>query len=139
MLSASEDTFSFPDRVSGAGCSGNPVNPGDPIHYIKTACFAAPNPITRLGNAGRNSVIGPGLANFDVSLVKNNIIRKISERFNAQFRFEVFNALNRSNFAPPINNSSLFDSSGAAISTAGQIDQTATPSRQLQFGLKLIW
>jgi hypothetical protein len=72
-------------------------------------------------------------------LVKNNIIKKISERFNAQFRFEVFNALNRSNFAPPINNSSLFDSSGAPISTAGQIDQTATPSRQLQFGLKLIW
>ena len=139
MLSASEDTFSFPDRVTGAGCSGNPVNAGDPVHYIKTACFAVPNPITRLGNAGRNSVIGPGLVNFDVSLVKNNAIKKISERFNAQFRFEVFNALNRSNFAPPINNSSLFDSSGAAISTAGQIDQTATPSRQLQFGLKLIW
>jgi len=139
MLSASEDTFSFPDRISGAGCNGNPVNQGNPIQYIKTQCFAAPNPITRLGNSGRNSVIGPGLMNFDVSLVKNNLIKKISEHFNAQFRFEVFNALNRSNFAPPINNSSLFDASGAPISTAGLIDQTATPSRQLQFGLKLIW
>src|SRR5262249_16821614 len=139
MLSASEDTFSFPDRVTGTACSGNPVNPGDPLHYIKTSCFVAPNPITRLGNAGRNSVIGPGLVNFDVSLIKNNPVRKISEHFNVQFRFEVFNALNRSNFAPPINNSSLFDASGARISTAGQIDQTATSARQLQFGLKLIW
>jgi len=135
MLSASEDTYSYPDKLSGPGCS-TPVNPGNPLHYIKAECFAAPNPITRLGNAGRNSIIGPGLVNLDLSLIKNT---RISERFNAQFRFEVFNALNHSNFAPPINNSSLFDATGAAISTAGQIDQTATPSRQLQFGLKLMW
>ncbi len=56
-----------------------------------------------------------------------------------QFRFEAFNILNRVNLAPPIANSSLFDGSGNPISTAGQVDQTATTSRQLQFGLKLIW
>jgi hypothetical protein len=135
MLSASEDTYSYPDRVAGPGC-GTAVNAGNPLHYIKTQCFAAPNPITRLGNAGRNAIIGPGLSALDLSLVKNN---HIGEHFNAQFRFEVFNALNHSNFAPPINNNSLFDAVGSPISTAGLIDQTATSSRQLQFGLKLIW
>jgi hypothetical protein len=135
MLSASEDTYSFPDRLFGPGC-GTAVNPGNPLHYIKTECFAAPNPITRLGNAGRNAIIGPGLSDLDLSLVKNT---KIRERFNVQFRFELFNALNRSNFAPPIDNSSLFDAVGSPISTAGLIDQTATSSRQVQFGLKLIW
>ncbi len=138
MLSASEDTYSFPDRVRGSGC-GTAVNPGNALHYIKTECFSAPNPITRLGNASRNSVIGPGLSALDLSLVKNSPVSRISETFNVQFRFEVFNALNHSNFAPPINNSSLFDASGGPISTAGQIDQTATSSRQLQFGLKLTW
>jgi hypothetical protein len=135
MLSASEDTYSYPDRLSGPGC-GTGVNVGNPLHYIKTECFAAPNPITRLGNAGRNAIIGPGLSALDLSLVKNTQIR---QRFTAQFRFEVFNALNRSNFAPPINNNALFDAVGSSISTAGLIDQTATSSRQLQFGLKLIW
>jgi hypothetical protein len=138
MKSSGEDTYSFPDRTRGPGCE-TAVNPGNADHYINTACFAAPNPINRLGNSGRNSLIGPGLSNFDFSLVKNTAIPKISEAFNVQFRFEAFNILNRVNLAPPISNSSLFDASGNAITTAGQVDQTATTSRQLQFGLKLIW
>jgi len=138
MNSSGEDTYSFPDRISGPSC-GTAVNPGNANHYIMTQCFAAPNPINRLGNAGRNSLIGPGLSNLDFSVAKNTKISKISETFNVQFRFEVFNILNRVNLAPPIANSSLFDTSGNPISTAGQVDQTATTSRQLQFGLKLIW
>jgi hypothetical protein len=49
--------------------------------------------IMELINAGRNSVIGPGL--FDFSLFKNNYFPKISESFNVQFRVEFFNILNR--------------------------------------------
>src|SRR4029077_15240252 len=60
----SSNPFDFPDRVNMPGC-GNPVNPGNPTNYIKTQCFAAPNPGTRLGNAGRNPAIGPGLTNVD--------------------------------------------------------------------------
>jgi hypothetical protein len=138
MNSSGEDTYSFPDRIFGPAC-GTAVNPGNGDHYIKTQCFAAPSPINRLGNAGRNSLIGPGLSSLDFSLAKNTNIPKISETFHVQFRFEVFNILNRVNLAPPISNSSLFDASGNPISTAGQVDQTATTSRQLQFGLKLIW
>ena len=61
---------------------------------------------------------------------------RLSERCNLQFRAEFFNLLNHPNFGTP--NPIVF--SGAAISpTAGLITSTATTSRQIQFGLKLIF
>ena len=92
-----------------------------------------------MGNAGRNSLIGPGLSNLDLSLVKNNHIKRISESFNIQFRAEFFNLLNHTNFSPPVVNNTLFGASGAAVTTAGLITTTSTSSRQLQFALKIIW
>jgi hypothetical protein len=41
----------------------------------------------------------PGVSNLDFSLIKNAYMKRISETFNAQFRAEVFNLLNRANFA----------------------------------------
>jgi hypothetical protein len=141
----SADPFDFPDRLFSAGCTGNPVNPQKPSHYIKTECFQFPkdangNPQpTRLGTAGRNSVIGPNLRDFDFSLVKNNAIPRISEHFNIEFRAECFNILNRSNYQiPPKSSMQLFHADGTAGGT-GTISQTATSSRQLQFALKIIF
>jgi hypothetical protein len=91
------------------------------------------------GNAGRNTLIGPGLFTWDFSLFKDNYIRKISESFNIQFRVEAFNIFNRANFAPPLDNATLFDQTGARVAGAGAIDQTVTPGRQIQLGLKVIW
>ncbi len=135
--------FNMPDRVNSPECK-NPVNPGNPDHYIKTQCFVAPNPGSatipptqppRLGNSGRNSVIGPGISNFDLSLIKNN---KIGERFNIQFRSEFFNVLNHPNFQVPDRTvSQLFNQSLAPIPTAGRLIATSTTSRQIQFALKL--
>ena len=122
----------------GPGCQ-TLSNPGNPNHYIKTQCLAFPKPANRLGNLGRNTVIGPGLANLDFSLFKNNRIRRISEDFNVQFRAEFFNVFNRANFASPTDNHTVFDQTGRPISSAGLIDSTQTPSRQIQFALKLIW
>jgi len=109
------------------------------VNYIKTQCFSFPVPATRMGNASRNSLIGPGLSNFDLALFKNNYIKAISENFNIQFRAEFFNVLNRPNFLPPVANDTLFSASGAAVTTAGLITATSTSSRQLQFGLKIAW
>jgi hypothetical protein len=128
------DQFDRPDVLTGPGCSGSLVNPGNALDYIKTQCFAFPNPSTRFGDAGRNILIGPGLMNLDTSLFRNI---GVSEKFHAQFRAEFFNVLNHTNFALPTN-TSLFGASGAAISSAGVLTSTTTPSRQIQFALKLI-
>ena len=133
------DQFDRPDVVVGSGCSGSLVNPGNPLHYIKTQCFAFPNPSNRFGDAGRNTLTGPGIVNVDTSLFRNI---GDSEKFHAQFRAEFFNVLNHTNFASPVvptNNTTLFGANGAPISSAGVITSTTTTSRQIQFGLKLIW
>lgn len=152
----SHDPFDYPDRLTGPGCA-NPVNPGNPNQYIKLNCFAVPmatpdiaaqcapfSTVTGscsnlMGNGGRNTVIGPGLVNWDSSLIKNTYIRRISESFNVQFRAELFNMLNRANFETPFHNSKLFDQTGAPIGGAGAVDSTSTPAREIQFALKLIW
>jgi len=93
------------------------------------------------GNAGRNIIPGPGLVNLDLSFFKNNPIRRISENFNVQFRAEIFNVLNRANFALPINpdDTDIFDETGALSDSAGVITSTATSARLVQFALKVIW
>jgi hypothetical protein len=88
---------------------------------------------------GRNTLIGPGLMNFDFSLVKNNYIKRVSDAFNVQFRSEFFNLFNRANFAPPLDYRNIYDASGNPIASAGLITSTQTPSRQIQFALKVIW
>jgi hypothetical protein len=154
----STDPWAYVSRVSGPGCQ-NPVNPGNVNGYIKLNCFTPPvapasfagvcqpaagatipNTCMNLfGNDGRNSVVGPGLFNVDFSTFKNNYIPRISEAFNIQFRAEFFNIMNRANFQSPLKHNVLFNQDGSPASAAGLIDSTSTPSRQIQFGLKVIW
>lgn len=125
--------FDYPDRLGGSGCA-TLVNPRNVQNYLKLQCFAAPNPLNLLGNAGRNVVVGPGLLDLDFSLIKET---KINERLNLEFRAEAFNVINHANFNSPIDNSTLFDASGSPIATGGLIDSTSTDAREIQFGLKL--
>jgi hypothetical protein len=149
--------FAYPDRITGGGCS-TPVNPGNPTNYIKLGCFTlpsstpaiaanctpfAPNGVTAvgtcanlLGNGGRNEIYGPGLVDFDFSVIKDT---KIGERLDVQFRAEMFNIFNRANFNPPLVNQVLFGQDGSPNSAAGALDSTSTTSRQVQFALKLIF
>jgi len=128
------------------GDSRNPIRPswnpafngqlilGSTNQYFNPNAFLVP-PNGTYGNAGRNVLIGPGLAELDASLLKNT---PISERVTLQFRAEFFNLLNRANFATP--NAVVFSSATAIPSpTAGVITATSTTSRQIQLGLKLIW
>lgn len=128
----------LPNLVVGPGC-GTPVNPGNPNSYIKTQCFTFPVPANLRGDLGRNRLTGPGLSSFDFSLFKNNHIKRISDGFNVQFRAEFFNVFNRANFSPPLSNLALFDQNGNPVPGAGLITSTATPSREIQLALKVIW
>jgi hypothetical protein len=103
-----------------------------PNAWFNTSAFVLPTPGT-YGNLGRGTLIGPDLTQADIALMKNT---RLAERFNVQFRTEFFNLLNHPNFGTP--NPIVF--SGSAFSaTAGLITSTATTSRQIQFGLKLIF
>jgi len=82
---------------------------------------------------GRGVLDGPGLAEFDFSVVETT---PITERARVLFRAEFFNIANRANFNLP--NPLVF--SGSTISpSAGKITSTTTTSRQIQFGLKLMF
>jgi hypothetical protein len=133
-----DQTSEPPDRVSSPGCQ-TLTNPGNPNHFIKTQCLAYPVPGNRWGNLGRNTLIGPGLSKLDLSVFKNNYVKRISENFNAQFRAELFNILNHANFSSPTDNLTVFDQNSQPTASAGLITSTQTTSRQIQFALKLIW
>lgn len=135
---ANQSLFDVPDRLNQRGCA-NPVNPGNPTLYIKLSCFAFPVPSTRFGNAGRNTLVGPGLVSADASLIKNIALNNFRQGARLQFRAELFNVANRANFAAPTANNKLFDAKGAPVNFAGQITTLSTSPRQLQLALKLIW
>ena len=105
---------------------------GNPNQWFNPVAFLLPQAGT-FGNLGRGALRGPGLANWDFSLFKNTAIH---ERLRLQFRAEIFNILNHTNFGAPTL--PLF-SSGAPSPTAGQISNTTTTAREIQFGLKLIF
>jgi hypothetical protein len=134
----SSDPYDVPDLLPGPE-RANPTNSGSPAAYLKTQCFAFPSQPNRLGNLHRNSIVGPVLSNLDFSLFKDTALKRISESLTLQLRLEVFNVLNHPNFSPPLDHRALFDATGNLINGAGQIDTTATPSRQMQIGLKFIW
>jgi hypothetical protein len=145
-----QDGFPFTPQLSynpsNNGDTRNPVRPfvnpafagpvilGTPNQWFNPAAFLAPpNNSGFYGNLGRDTLIGPGLATLDFSLLKDTRIR---ERLNLQFRAEFFNILNRANFNTP--NALTFTPTGVSP-TAGVITSTSTTSRQIQFGLKLRW
>jgi hypothetical protein len=145
-----QDGFPFTPQLSynptNSGDTRNPVRPfvnpaftgsvieGNPNQYFNPAAFLAPpNASGFAGNLGRDTLIGPGLATWDLSALKDI---KVTERFRLQFRAEFFNILNHPNFNQP--NAVVFTPTGVSP-TAGLITSTSTTSRQIQFGLKLLY
>jgi len=120
-----------PDRVMSPACA-TLTNPGNPDHYIKTECFAFPADGV-LGNLARNALSSPGLATLDLVFLKSLQMGATT----AQFRVEMFNALNRANFATP--NTTIFDDRGNLTANVGVITATRTSARQMQLGVKLLW
>jgi hypothetical protein len=96
-------------------------------------------PVGQRGTLGRNVITGPGLFTFDPAIVKSFYLSSDHTR-SVQFRTEIFNAFNRANFAiPDVSNLTIFNDATTRNPTAGQITRTSTPSRQIQFALRLVF
>lgn len=104
------------------------INPGDLKanlrNYINPAAFFRA-PRGTYGNSGRGMFRAPGQSSIDFSVFKDF---KIRERFNTQFRTEMFNILNKANFGAPGNN---IDNA-----SYGQITSTTVNARLIQMALK---
>src|SRR5467141_1228970 len=82
---------------------------------------------TIFGNLGRNILRGPDQRVGDIAFIKSTPLR---EHINLIFRWEVFNVLNRPNFAKPSNDVST-------PSTFGVISALTVNPRIMQYALKL--
>ncbi len=121
---ANSTTPERPNRV----CDGNlPGSQRSVYQWYEVSCFALPAAYT-YGNASRGVIRSPGLVNLD-ALIERNF--HITERFTLEFRSELFNITNTAHFGAP----ALLI--GAA--NAGQITSDASPNRQIQFALRLLF
>jgi len=116
---------------------------GDPAGWFGTSAqfaaeFATPCVGTTChpGSLSRDAITGPGFVNTDFSVIKNT---KLTEKFNLQFRGEMFDIFNHPNFGNP---GLTFTPTST---TFGKITSTRFPTgdfgsaRQIQFALKLLF
>ena len=129
---------------------GDPNTVTNPLaqQMLNFGCYASGNTVITpplagtQGNMGRNIFRGPRYANWDFSLSK---VWKLNERVKLQFRGEVFNILNHSNFFLTGSRTDL--SSPTLIGLAGFTPDVAASnpvigsggSRHIQLGAKIIW
>jgi len=112
---------------------GNPNSgPRTPAQWFNVSAFQRitqdPNsPVEQFGNEGRNAVEGPGYVNWDASAFKNI---RLTESKELQFRGELFNLLNHTNFRLPV--------SDIESPTFGQIQSDVSP-RVIQVALKFLF
>ena len=99
------------------------------FRWFDTSCFVAP-PSGYYGNAARNVLYGPGIHNWDIGIQKLFPI-PVREGMHLEFRGEMFNAFNHTQFNAPA-------SSVAAPATFGLVN-SARPPRLVQFALRLLF
>ncbi len=109
---------------------GNPVKSGSNWGDGRLDRSAFSTSFIGLGNVGRNTVTGPDLANVDFAVYKNFKVTALGEAGRVQFRAEVFNLFNRTNFNPNFTNTNL------ASGLFGKATRAFDP-RLFQFALKL--
>ena len=123
------------DRANiGAGPAQRPDMTCDPNEggartaqqWFNTSCFTL-QPQFTFGNAPRNAVLSPGYANVDAAVQKDVAL---GGGTRLQFRWEIFNLLNRANFDVP-NRVAFTPNFGRIFS--------AKPPRQMQFGVKVLF
>ena len=114
---------------------GNPNANGSTFYaWFNQAAFAVPGKGDP-GNASKNSVRNPGVANSDFTLSKKFPLKSESRYFT--FRWEAYNAFNHTQYSG-INTAARYDlTTGAQVNTLfGQVTSTRAP-RVMQGSLRL--
>jgi hypothetical protein len=93
--------------------------------WFNTSCFVQPA-AGRLGDSGRNVLIGPSLVNFDISAFKRF---PFGEQRWVQFRADFFGAFNHPQF-------SAGQTQAVTASTYGQLT-SASGARVIQMSLQI--
>ena len=125
--------YGFQERPNVApGRSNNPII-GDPDRWFDTTAFEL-QPAGFFGNAGRNTLQGPNLITMDLAVLKTF---PLGEARKVEFRWEMFNLMNRANFSQPTF--TVFLNPTTRDPNAGRITSTRSSSRQMQFGLKFLF
>ncbi len=115
----------------GAGATGLPNLTGDPAGAETVEQWFNPAAYTRVtsgtfGNAGRNTLRGPGWLSVDMSLQRRI---DMTDRVNATLRWDIFNVLNRANLGLPDSN--------IVNATAGVISNLAGDPRVMQLSIRI--
>jgi hypothetical protein len=110
-----------PDYVPGQDIDDGPKTIQQ---WFNTAAFVQQAQNT-WGNAVRNSITGPGIFNFDMSILRNF---QLGGTKSLQFRLEAFNTFNQPVWNDP--------NTSVTSSAYGQITSTRKPMRELQLGVK---
>jgi hypothetical protein len=130
--------------------TGNPNQWFNPNMFHMQPMVPCPNNAAlicgTLGNASRGILRGPDLGEWDFSIVKDTAVALLGKEGSIQFRAEIFNILNHTNFGMP-SSATVFSGATsvlgayqqAPLAGVGQITTTATTSRQIQFALKVIF
>jgi hypothetical protein len=125
--------------ASAANCSSQTPNASgnltgnfwfDPTAFdctFNSGLTLAPGSLPSFGNLGRNTLRGPGINNWDISLLKRTVLTEFK---SLEFRAELFNAFNHAQFLNPNNQ--------GFSGTFGQISKTRGP-RLVQFALKFYY
>ena len=116
----------------------NPVLPKDQrtfSHNFNTSAFVCPA-VGTLGNEAPTEFRGPGINNWDLSLLKNVTVH---ERLHFQFRASAFNTFNHTQFTT-INTAATFNPiTGAQTNSKFGAFTAANDARQMQLGLRLVF
>ena len=142
------EIFASGDPLAGGGFTrvdllgtGSPVRGGSKgqkiEEYFDRSRFDNPAGGT-FGTLGRNAMLGPGYANYDISLVKGFPLPG-GESVRGEFRFEAFNLLNSTHLANPVSGGSTGKSFSGGLRNPnfGRILDTDGDPRILQLALKI--
>ena len=112
---------------------------------LNPSAFSESGP--KLGNVGRNALVGPGFYDLDLSVAREFSIRRGEHPVRLQIRADAYNVLNHANLANPnvIDNSAFLGAPNFGVAPYGRPAESGGPlsflpvaesSRQIQLMLR---